>query len=83
MPDKPINPLRQRLIDDMTARRYSEDTKRAVRPIYFGLPKPLSWAGTQSSRHSLQMVRNSVAACPCNATTPKFLDRLSARDSGS
>jgi integrase/recombinase XerD len=29
MPDKPINPLRQRLIDDMTARRYSEKVQKA------------------------------------------------------
>jgi len=28
MPDKPISRLRQRLIDDMTARRFSEDTQR-------------------------------------------------------
>ena len=28
MSDKPISPLRQRVIDDMTARRFSEDTKR-------------------------------------------------------
>ena len=28
MSDKPISPLRQRLIDDMTARRFSEDTRR-------------------------------------------------------
>jgi hypothetical protein len=27
-PDKPISPLRQRMIDDITARRFSEDTKR-------------------------------------------------------
>jgi hypothetical protein len=26
MPDKPISPLRQRMIDDMTARRFGEDT---------------------------------------------------------
>jgi integrase/recombinase XerD len=25
---KPVSPLRQRLIDDITARRFSEDTKR-------------------------------------------------------
>ncbi len=24
MPDKPISPLRQRMIDDMTARRFTE-----------------------------------------------------------
>jgi integrase/recombinase XerD len=29
MPDKPISPLRQRLIDDMTARRYSEKAQKA------------------------------------------------------
>ena len=28
MSKKPISPLRQRMIDDMTARRFSEDTKR-------------------------------------------------------
>ena len=28
MSKKPVSPLRQRLIDDMTARRFSEDTKR-------------------------------------------------------
>jgi len=28
MSKKPISPLRQRLIDDITARRFSEDTKR-------------------------------------------------------
>ncbi len=28
MSDKPISPLRQRMIDDMTARRFSEDTHR-------------------------------------------------------
>jgi len=28
MSDKPISPLRQRMIDDMTARRFSEDTQR-------------------------------------------------------
>jgi site-specific recombinase XerD len=28
MPDKPISPLRQRMIDDMTARRFSEATRR-------------------------------------------------------
>ena len=27
MSKKPVSPLRQRLIDDMTARRYGEDTK--------------------------------------------------------
>jgi site-specific recombinase XerD len=29
MPDKPISPLRQRLIDDLTARRYSEKVQKA------------------------------------------------------
>ncbi len=28
MPEKPISPLRQRMIDDMTARRFTEDTQR-------------------------------------------------------
>ena len=29
MPDKPISPLRQHLIDDMTARRYGEKVQKA------------------------------------------------------
>jgi hypothetical protein len=28
MLDKPISPLRRRMIDDMTAHRFSEDTQR-------------------------------------------------------
>jgi integrase/recombinase XerD len=28
MSDKPISPLRQRMIEDMTARRFGEDTQR-------------------------------------------------------
>ncbi len=28
MSDKPINPLRQRLIDDLTARRYGEKVQK-------------------------------------------------------
>jgi len=28
MSDKPISPLRQRMIDDMTARRFTEDTQK-------------------------------------------------------
>jgi hypothetical protein len=27
MSDKPISPLRQRMLDDMTARRFGEDTR--------------------------------------------------------
>ena len=32
MSDKPISPLRQRMIDDMMARRFSEDTQRRYSP---------------------------------------------------
>jgi hypothetical protein len=28
MPETPISPLRQRMIEDMTARRFGEDTQR-------------------------------------------------------
>ena len=30
MSDKPISPLRQRMIDDMTARRFSEARRRTT-----------------------------------------------------
>ena len=39
MPDKPISPLRQRLIDDITARRYSEKAQRA----YVRHGRPIAW----------------------------------------
>ena len=32
MLDKPISPLRQRMIDDMTARRFNEHTQMDLRP---------------------------------------------------
>jgi integrase/recombinase XerD len=31
MLDKPLSPLRQRMIDDMTARRYTEHTQKGFR----------------------------------------------------
>ena len=48
MPDKPINPLRQRLIDDMTARHYGEKVQKAyVRHVedLRGLPRPVAGHG--------------------------------------
>ena len=50
MPDKPISPLRQRLIDDMTTRRYSEKVQKAyVRHVrtfaaFLGVANRLNWA---------------------------------------
>ena len=44
MSDKPISPLRQRMIDDMTARRFGEDTQRdrSGREELHGLPRPVA-----------------------------------------
>ena len=52
MSDKPISPLRQRMIDDMTARRFSEDTQEGLRSEcedLHGLPRPAAGYGDECS----------------------------------
>jgi len=68
MLDKPISPLRQRMIDDMTARRFKEkvqkDYVRHVRT--FGAPPTcrISSARAAASRR-LSFVRPSIFASIC------------------
>src|SRR5271157_2787085 len=50
MSDKPISPLRQRMIDDMTARRFSEKGSEGLRPArqnLRGLPRPVAGHGDE------------------------------------
>jgi hypothetical protein len=45
MSDKPISPLRQRMIDDMTARRFKGEGAEGLRPTredLRGLPRPVA-----------------------------------------
>jgi hypothetical protein len=43
MHDKPISPLRQAMIDDMSARRFTEHTKTDyVQHELSGIPRPLA-----------------------------------------
>ena len=49
MPEKPISPLRQRMIDDMTARRFSEKVQglRPARQNLRSLPRPIAGYGDE------------------------------------
>ena len=42
MSDKPISPLRQRMIDDMTARRFARRHPEGLRPARQDLSRPFS-----------------------------------------
>jgi len=56
MSDKPISPLRQPMIDDMTARRFTEDTQRDyVRAVRHGFPRPVAGHGVGGRRSPLSI----------------------------
>ena len=72
MSKKPISPLRQRLIDDMTARRFSEDTKkdyvRHVRNFAAFLGRsPDSATSDDLRRYQLHMAQQQISAGSINA----------------
>ena len=46
MSEKPISPLRQRMLDDMSVRRFTADTQRE----YIRAVKRLSWGGPRTLR---------------------------------
>ena len=67
MSDKPISPLRQRMIDDMTARRFSEDTQRDyVRNVRNsrGLPWPVAGYGDERGSSPLSASYGAAADQP-------------------
>jgi integrase/recombinase XerD len=72
MPDKPISPLRQRLIDDMTARRFSEATRkdyvRHVRTFAAFLGRsPDTATSDDLRRFQLHMAQQQVSPWSINA----------------
>jgi site-specific recombinase XerD len=72
MSDKPISPLRQRMIDDMTARRFSEDTQRDyvrnVRKFAAFLGRsPDTATSDDLRRFQLQMAQQQVSPWSINA----------------
>ena len=72
MSDKPISPLRQRMIDDMTARRFTEDTQRDyvrnVRMFTAFLGRSPDTATREDlRRYQLHMARQQIGAPTINA----------------
>ena len=72
MSKKPVSPLRQRLIDDMTARRFSEDTKRDyvrnVRKFAAFLGRSPGAATSEDlRRYQLQMAQQQASPGTINA----------------
>ena len=72
MSKKPISPLRQRLIDDMTARRFSEDTKkdyvRNVRKFATFLGRSPDAATSEDlRRYQLHMAQQQVSPWSINS----------------
>ena len=72
MPDKPISPLRQRMIDDMTARRFKEkvqkDYVRHVRTFAAFLGRSPDTATSEDLRRfQLHMAKQQIGAPTINA----------------
>jgi integrase/recombinase XerD len=72
MPDKPISPLRQRLIDDMTARRYGEKVQKAyvrhVRTFTAFLGRSPDTASSEDlRRYQLHLAQQQIGAPTINA----------------
>jgi site-specific recombinase XerD len=72
MPDKPISPLRQRMIDDMTARRFSEATRkdyvRHVRTFAAFLGRSPQTATCEDLRRfQLHMAQQQIGPATINA----------------
>ena len=73
MPEKPISPLRQRMIDDMTARRFSDKVQKAyvrhVRTVAAFLGRSPDTATSEDLRRfQLRMARQQISAGAINAT---------------
>ena len=83
MSDKPISPLLQRMIDDMTARRFTEDTQRDyvrnVRMFAAFLGRSRDTATKEDLRRfQLHMARQQISPGSINAVSmSSFFDGLS------
>src|SRR5271156_6425607 len=72
MSDKPISPLRQRMIDDMTARRFSEKVQKAyVRNVRTFAPflgrSPDTATSEDHRRFQLRMAQQQISRGSINA----------------
>ncbi len=72
MPDKPISPVRQRMIDDMTARRFTEDTQRdyvrAVRNFTAFLGRSPDKASAEDlRRYQLHLAKQHIGPASINS----------------
>ena len=71
MPDKPVTPLRQRMIDDMTARRFGEHTQRGyVRAVknfadYLGC-SPAKASAEDLRRYQLHLAKQHISPATIN-----------------
>ncbi len=71
MSEKPISPLRQRMLDDMTARRFTEDTQRdyvrAVRNFTVFLGRSPDTASAEDvRRYQLHLARQHIGPATIN-----------------
>jgi hypothetical protein len=81
MPDQPISPLRQRMIDDMTARRFGEDTQRDyVRAVknfaaYLGC-SPHKASAEDLRRYQLRLAKQHISRATINQTCSALQDHV-------
>src|SRR5271167_295891 len=83
MPDKSISPLRQRLIDDITARRFSEKVQKAyvrqVRTFAAFLGRsPDTATSDDLRRFQLHLAQQQISAGTINAAIAALRDRAGA-----
>ena len=67
MLDKPISPLRQRMIDDMTARRFKEKVQERLRPArqnLRGLSRPFAGHGHERGSSPISIAFGQAADQP-------------------
>ena len=66
MSDQPISPLRQRMIDDMTARRFTEDTQRTTLECenVCGVSRPVARYGDEGGPSPLSTAYGAAADQP-------------------
>ena len=87
MSDKPISPLRQRMIDDMTARRFKEkvqkDYVRHVKTFAAFLGRsPHTATSEDLRRFQLHMAKQQIGASPSTPPSPRCASFSSLRSSG-
>ena len=90
MIDKPVSPLRQRMIDDMTARRFTEDTQRdyvrAVKNFTVFLGRSPDKASAEDvRRYQLHLAKQHIGPATINraCTALRFFFKITLENSNS